>query len=93
LEENKAGTGKKRKSKKKSEVTSGETQSGETEEAALIKELIELAKEKVNARDFKTSLGDLIRLLSLKKELEEEQIREVLVTWQDGSKEEDASKQ
>ena len=49
--------------------------------AKVIDEMLEMFEEKVVAKDFKATLSDFIRLLQLKKDLEEEQPREITVTW------------
>jgi hypothetical protein len=50
-------------------------------QAKVIDKMLEMFEEKVVAKDLKTTLSDFIRLLQLQKELEEEQPREITVTW------------
>ena len=49
--------------------------------AKVIDEMLEMFEEKVVAKDLKATLSDFIRLLQLQKDLEEEQPREITVTW------------
>lgn len=53
----------------------------------MIEELIQQARQKVKKEDCKVSVGDLIRLLQYKQELEAEQPKEIRVTWIDPPKE------
>jgi hypothetical protein len=52
-------------------------------EARVVQKVIESIEEKIEAKEIKATLGDFIRLLQLRKELEEEQPREIEVTWVD----------
>ncbi len=49
--------------------------------SALVKKLLDAAEKKVTADDVKASIGDVIRLLQLQKELEHEEPREIKVQW------------
>ena len=49
--------------------------------AAFVREVISKIEEKLSGDDAKPSVGDFIRLLQLEKELEEEQPREIQVSW------------
>jgi hypothetical protein len=49
--------------------------------AKLIGGVIAQMEAKLKSEDLKPSVGDLIRLLQLEKELEEEQPREIEVSW------------
>jgi len=51
------------------------------EKSALVRKLLDAAEKKVTAEDVKASIGDVIRLLQLQKELEEEEPREIKVQW------------
>lgn len=53
----------------------------------MIEELVQEARQKVLKKDCKVSVGDLIRLLQYKQELEAEQPKEIRVTWIDPPKE------
>jgi hypothetical protein len=50
-------------------------------QSQLVKELLKNAQVKLRRKDSKPSLGDYIRLLQLQKELEEEEPREIRVSW------------
>ena len=67
----------------------GETMSNKKIEgrSEMIEELIQQARQKVKKEDCKVSVGDLIRLLQYKQELEAEQPKEIRVTWIDPPKE------
>ena len=43
--------------------------------------LLESVQEKVESGEYKASIGDFVRLLQLRKEIEEERPREITVTW------------
>jgi hypothetical protein len=57
----------------------------------VVEKVIESIEQKIEKEDIKATLGDFIRLLQLRKELEEEQPREIEVTWVDPSEKEPAS--
>jgi len=59
---------------------------------ALVEEMIQKMRRKLTAKDMKPSVGDLIRLLQLEKELEDEQPREIKVSWVEPCEEGDANK-
>jgi len=61
------------------------------EKAATIDRLLMSIEAKLEKPEFKASIGDFIRLLQLKKEMEEEQPREITVRWLGRSEKEDAS--
>lgn len=50
-------------------------------QASLINKLVNNIEEKIDANELKATLGDLIRLMQMQKELEENQPREIKVTW------------
>jgi len=50
-------------------------------ESELLDQAIEKIKKDLNEGKVKGSVGDLIRLLQLRKELEEEEPREIKVSW------------
>ncbi|MCL5746525.1 MAG: hypothetical protein M1541_21770 [Acidobacteria bacterium] len=50
-------------------------------QASLINKLVNNLEEKIDANELKATLGDLIRLMQMQKELEENQPREIKVTW------------
>jgi hypothetical protein len=50
-------------------------------QSQLIKELLKNAQTKLRRKESKPSLGDYIRLLQLQKELEEEEPREIRLSW------------
>jgi hypothetical protein len=50
-------------------------------EAKVVKKLLEKVEQKLSEEEVKASLADYIRLVQFQKELEEEQPREIKVTW------------
>ena len=54
--------------------------------AGMIDELIDEAHRRIQDKSSKISVGDLIRLLQYKQELEAEQPKEIRVTWVDPPK-------
>ncbi len=50
-------------------------------QAFLINKLVNNIEEKIDANELKATLGDLIRLMQIQKELEENHPREIKVTW------------
>jgi|YNPMSStandDraft_1061717.scaffolds.fasta_scaffold05838_4 hypothetical protein len=60
------------------------------QKAQLIDEILARLEERLKKSDFKASVGDFIRLLELRKELEEERPREIVVRWVEPSETEDA---
>ncbi len=50
-------------------------------ESELVDRAIEKIEEELNRDKLKGSVGDLIRLLQLRKELDEEQPKEIKVSW------------
>ncbi len=50
-------------------------------QAILINKLVNNIEEKIDANELKATLGDLIRLMQMQKEIEENQPREIKVTW------------
>jgi hypothetical protein len=62
-------------------------------EVGIIQKVIEGIETKLETEELKATVGDFIRLLQLRKELEEEQPREIEVTWIDSSEMESASEE
>lgn len=60
------------------------------QKAALIDELLSRVEQRLRKDDFKATVGDFIRLLEIRQELEEERPREITVRWVDPSETEDA---
>ena len=56
------------------------------QKAKVVEELIEKFEKKLGKDDVKATLGDYIRLLQLRKELDEEELREIEVKWVDPEK-------
>ena len=52
-------------------------------QAKVVKQLLEKMEQKLGSEDVKASLGDYIRLMQLHRELEEEDVTEIKVTWVD----------
>ncbi len=49
--------------------------------SALVNKLLDAAEKKMESDEVKASIGDVIRLLQLQRELEEEEPREITVQW------------
>ena len=47
----------------------------------MVKRLLKKVEKKLGDEDVKASLGDYIRLVQLQKELEEDEPRDIKVTW------------
>ena len=47
----------------------------------VIANLLKKVEEKLSGNDVKATLGDYIRLIQLQKEMEEDEPREIKVTW------------
>ena len=54
---------------------------GARPDAGIVKKLLRKVEKQLSEDEVKASLGDYIRLVQLQKELEEEQPREIKVTW------------
>ena len=52
-------------------------------QAAVVKKLLKNVEKKLGGEDVKATLGDYIRLVQLQQELEEEEPRDITVTWVD----------
>jgi hypothetical protein len=50
-------------------------------QAQLVKDLLKNAQVKLRRKESKPSLGDYIRLLQLQKEMDEEEPREIRLSW------------
>jgi hypothetical protein len=59
--------------------------------ADLVDKAIQRIEEKLGASDVKATFADFIRLLQLQKELQNDQPREIKVTWIDPKETESAS--
>jgi len=57
-------------------------------EAEVVQSVLDSIQQRVKVEEIKATLGDFIRLLQLRRELEEDELREVDVTWKDPSEEE-----
>ncbi len=57
----------------------------------LVSKLLKSVHEKLDTQDGKATVSDFIRLLQLQKEMEEEQPREITVTWVESGEEESGS--
>jgi hypothetical protein len=58
---------------------------------ALVGKVIKKIEEKLESDQLKPTVGDLVRLLQLEKELKEEQAKEIEVVWVEPEEKEDAS--
>ena len=67
---------------KKTATTEGKKKAkgGRGSQSAVVSKLLAKVEEKLDG-DVKASLGDYIRLIQLQKELEEDEVREIKVTW------------
>ena len=52
-------------------------------QAAVVKKLLKNVEKKLGGEDVKATLGDYIRLVQLQQELEEEEPKDIKVTWVD----------
>ena len=52
-------------------------------QAAVVDKLLKNVEKKLAGRDVKATLGDYIKLVQLQAELEEEEPRDITVTWVD----------
>jgi len=76
--------GKKILSSESGEVTRGGRRGGrrrKKDKAALVEQVIENLEKRLKNDELKATVGDLIRLVQLEKELEQERPREIKVTW------------
>jgi hypothetical protein len=60
-------------------------------QAALVHKVMENIEKKLEADELKPSVGDLVRLLQLEKELVQEQPKEIKVSWVEPGEEERAT--
>lgn len=60
------------------------------QKAKLIDEILSRVEAQLTKGDFRVSVGDFIRLLEIRKALEEEHPREITVRWVEPSEMEDA---
>ena len=56
---------------------------GHKKQSEVVEELLEKVEQKLGKGEVKASLGDYIRLVQLRKELEDEEPREIEVRWVD----------
>ena len=61
-------------------------------QAGVVKKLLKKVEKKLGGDEVKASLGDYIRLVQLQKELEEEQPKEIKVTWVEPEETSDSGK-
>ena len=57
-------------------------------QAAIVEKLLKNVEKKLGGEDVKATLGDYIRLVQLQQELEEEEPRDITVTWVEPKREE-----
>ena len=50
-------------------------------QAAVVTKLLKNVEKKLGGEDVKATLGDYIRLVQLQQELEDEEPRDITVTW------------
>jgi hypothetical protein len=50
-------------------------------QAAVVEKLLKSVEKKLAGKDVKATLGDYIKLMQLQTELEEEEPRDITVTW------------
>ncbi len=78
-----AGRGKKAGSRKKRAKSN----------AKLVSKVIQSFEKKLNSEQLKPTVSDFIRLLQLEKELEDQQPREIEVSWVEPGEKKDASEE
>ncbi len=61
-----------------------------TEKARRLDRLLQKVETKIGGKDFRASVGDFVRLLQLRKEIEDVQPKEITVRWVEPSEEENA---
>jgi hypothetical protein len=61
-----------------------------TEKARRLDELLQKVETKIGGEQFKASVGDFVRLLQLRKEIEDVRPKEITVRWVEPSEEENA---
>jgi hypothetical protein len=49
--------------------------------AGVLKRLLKIVEKKLTEKEVKATLGDYIKLVQLQKEMDDEQPREIRVTW------------
>jgi hypothetical protein len=52
-------------------------------QAAVVQKLLKNVEKKLGGEDVKATLGDYIRLMQLQQELEEDEPKDITVTWVD----------
>ena len=57
-------------------------------QAAVVEKLLKSVEKKLAGKDVKATLGDYIKLMQLQTELEEEEPRDITVTWVEPKSEE-----
>ena len=57
-------------------------------QAEVVKKLLESVERKLGGKDVKATLGDYIRLVQLQQELEQEEPKDIKVTWVEPKSEE-----
>ena len=57
-------------------------------QAAVVEKLLKNVEKKLAGKDVKATLGDYIKLVQLQTELEEEEPRDITVTWVEPKSEE-----
>jgi hypothetical protein len=69
--------------KRKTQGKQGQPRVGKTarRKAELVKKIIEKIETKIDKDEVKATVGDLIRLMQIEKELEEERPQEIEVRW------------
>lgn len=77
----------------KAEATETEktVQQRKTTNAELVSSVIQKIEDKLDKGELKPTVGDLFRLLQLEKEMDEEQPKEVKVSWVEPHEKEHAS--
>ena len=71
----------KQKQKKKTEGIGSDGSVAAKRQARVVNKLLKKVEQKLSDEEVKATLGDYIRLVQLQKDLEEDQPREIKVTW------------
>lgn len=54
---------------------------GRRSQVEVVEQLLQLMEEKLGAKEVKVTLADYVRLVQLRRDLEEEEPREIKVSW------------
>lgn len=76
-----------------SKKTGGKKRKQRRSKSEMVEELLKKVEDQVEAQEIKVTVNDFVRLIQLKKELEQEEpVKEIEVRWVDGTGEESADR-